>query len=556
MAVAAASPYPASFRKDHGHGFVNDGLHHDRLAGFLDHGAARVAKGLRVRLDLPDDQLFHRGFIGEQMLKFFFLRAEFRQLLLDLDAFQARKLTQANLEDVFCLPVRQPEGLDQRRFRFVRFADDPDHAVDVQEDGTPAFEDMDAVIDLSQPESRTPGDCREAELAPLEQHILERLLARPSIVADHHHVDRRRRFHPGVCQQGRHEFLLVDFRGFRLEHQADRGILARFVAHRVKHREDQGLEVLLLGRQGFFPGTHLGIGEFLDLLKHLLGGSAVRQFGHYRLPLTAREFLDVPARAHLERATAGFIGFGDFPARTDDLAAAGEIRPLNVLQQFRRRDLRLANQRHRCLGHFPQVVRGDFGGHADRDAGSPVEQQHGQARRHLPRFLKRAIVVRNEVDRSQIDLVSEQSGNRRKPRLGVAHRGGTVAVATAEISLAIDQRVAHRKTLRQAHQRIVGGLVAVRMELAQNVAHHPRTLDGLGVCSQPHFVHRKNDAALHRLLTIGDVRQGAALDNRHRIFEIGTLGVQGERQVIGVFRKGRQGSATIGRRTAASATRR
>ncbi len=69
---------------------------------------------------------------------------------------------------------------------------------------------------------------------------------------------------------------------------------------------------------------------------------------------------------------------------------------------------------------------------------------------------------------------------RRQPRFGVAHRRGAVAVAAAEVALAVDQRIALREILRHAHQRVVGGLVAVRVEAAEHVADHARTLHRLG----------------------------------------------------------------------------
>src|SRR3546814_20036480 len=58
-------------------------------------------------------------------------------------------------------------------------------------------------------------------------------------------------------------------------------------------------------------------------------------------------------------------------------------------------------------------------------------------------------------------------------RLGVAHRGSVIAVDVAEIALAVDQREAQREILRQAHQGVIDGLVAVRVELADHVADQP-----------------------------------------------------------------------------------
>ena len=57
-------------------------------------------------------------------------------------------------------------------------------------------------------------------------------------------------------------------------------------------------------------------------------------------------------------------------------------------------------------------------------------------------------------------------------RFGVAHGGGVIAVDIAEIALPVDQRIALREILGEAHQRVVDRLIAVRMELADHVADH------------------------------------------------------------------------------------
>ena len=93
---------------------------------------------------------------------------------------------------------------------------------------------MNPVINLAQTETRAPRHRMDAELAPLGQHVFERLLARPAIEADHHHVDRGRRLHAGVRQQAGHEFLLINLRRFGFKHQTHRCVLAGFVTHHIE----------------------------------------------------------------------------------------------------------------------------------------------------------------------------------------------------------------------------------------------------------------------------------------------------------------------------------
>ncbi len=223
--------------------------------------------------------------------------------------------------------------------------------------------------------------------------------------------------------------------------------------------------------------------------------------------------------------------------RADDLAAAGEVRSRHECHQFGMAQCRIADQRDGGTGDFKQVVRRDLGRQADRDAGRAIEQHERQAARQQRRFFGRAVVVGLEIDGAHVDFIQQQSGDRRQPRFGVAHRRRAVAVARAEIALAVDQRVAQREILRHPHQRVVHRLVAVRMQLAQHVADHRGGFARLGGRIQAQLVHRIQDAALHRFLAVADVRQRAPLDHRDRVIEVGAFGESGQRQDLAVGRR-------------------
>jgi hypothetical protein len=85
-----------------------------------------------------------------------------------------------------------------------------------------------------------------------------------------------------------------------------------------------------------------------------------------------------------------------------------------------------------------------------------------------------------EVHGAAVDLAQQQFGDRRQAALGVAHRRGAVAVARAEVALAVDQRIAQREVLRHAHHGVIDAGVAVRVIFADHVADHARALDMLG----------------------------------------------------------------------------
>ena len=67
---------------------------------------------------------------------------------------------------------------------------------------------------------------------------------------------------------------------------------------------------------------------------------------------------------------------------------------------------------------------------------------------------------RNELTQQQL------AGDRGETSFRVAVGRGRIAVYAAEVALAVDQRIAHRKILRHSDQRLVSGGVAVRVIFA------------------------------------------------------------------------------------------
>jgi hypothetical protein len=107
--------------------------------------------------------------------------------------------------------------------------------------------------------------------------------------------------------------------------------------------------------------------------------------------------------------------------------------------------------------------------------------------------------------------------------LGVTHGSRCIAVHRTEVALAVHQQVAHRERLRHAHDGVVHGRVAVGMVFADHVTDDARRLFVGLVVVVAEFLHRVQDAAVHRLETVADVGQRSTHDDAHRVVEIGLL---------------------------------
>ena len=268
----------------------------------------------------------------------------------------------------------------------------------------------------------------------------------------------------------------------------------------------------------------------LDLLGDLLDqaaavpapvalGHLVGHLGDDDALLAALHRLDVRLAADDHAAAAGLVGLAD-AAVADDDAAGREVRALDVLHQAVDVDVGVVDVGDHRVDRLAQVVRRDVRGHADRDPGRAVDQQVREARRQHERLLARLVVVGPEVDGVRVDVAEHLGGQAREARLGVPHRRGRVVVDRAEVALRLDERVAHREVLAEAHQRVVDGGVAVRVELAHDVAHHARRLAERPVRLQAGLVHREQHAPVHRLEAVADVRQRPPHDHAHGVIEV------------------------------------
>ncbi len=321
-------------------------------------------------------------------------------------------------------------------------------------------------------------------------------------LALHQHVEVQRNlaFQLGQPEQQLHHQFRIDRARLRLDHEPD--VLGGFVADIADQRQ------LLLVEQ---------LGDLLDQprLLHQPGN-----LGDDHDPGAARALFLLPLGADAERAAAGGVGFGDRFLGIDDDAAGREIRSLHPAQKRARLRLRLLDQMQRGVAQLGGIVRRDRGRHADRDALRAVGEQVREAARQNHRLFRLAVIVRPELDAVLVDAFEQQPRDIGHARFGVAVGGGVIAVDIAEIALAVDQRVARGKILRQPHHRVVDRLVAMRMERAHHVA------DDLGgflerragiEAQQPHAVE---DAPMHRLEAVARVRQRPVHDGRQRVGEI------------------------------------
>src|SRR5262249_26315495 len=99
------------------------------------------------------------------------------------------------------------------------------------------------------------------------------------------------------------------------------------------------------------------------------------------------------ARAHADGTTTGLIEAQDLLTRRDDLRLSGKIGSLDVDTQLLHRRPRVLQKMDTRVDHFPEIVRRNIRGHADRNTRGAVEQYVRETGWEDGRFVQRAVEV-------------------------------------------------------------------------------------------------------------------------------------------------------------------
>ncbi len=284
--------------------------------------------------------------------------------------------------------------------------------------------------------------------------------------------------------------------------------------HCVRLQVDNDVDAVAVGRVvdvGNFRQL-LVAHQLAQLLQQALAVHHVGNFLHHNGVAAVFALFYGALGAHGEVAMAGFIGVQNALTAGDD-AAGREVGAGHNLQQFLGGHIGVVEHEASGVDGFPQVVRGNVGGHTHGDAVGAVHQQVGETGRQHLRLLQAFVVVGLEVYGFLLQVAQQFHGGLVQARLGVTHGGGGVTVDGAEVAVAVNQRQTHAEGLGQAHHGVVHGRVAMGVVLANHVAHgtgrlHVRLIGGVAA-----FIHSVQNAAMYRLQAVTHIRQGAGHNN-------------------------------------------
>ena len=165
-------------------------------------------------------------------------------------------------------------------------------------------------------------------------------------------------------------------------------------------------------------------------------------------------------------------------------------------------------------------MRGDGGGHTDRDTAGTIDQKVREMAGQDRGLLQGTVEVRDEVDRVLVQVGEHLHGDLTQTCLGITHGRLLVTIDRTEVAVSIDQHVAHVEVLRQMDHGVVNGRVTMGMIFTHGIAHDTRRLTVRLVRAQVQLAHGVQDAALYRLETVTHIRQRTRRDDTHRVIDV------------------------------------
>ena len=227
---------------------------------------------------------------------------------------------------------------------------------------------------------------------------------------------------------------------------------------------------------------------------------------------------DLGLCADNDLAATGRVSRADARA-THDYTAGRKIGARHTFHDVRDLGVGVVDQQTHRVDGLAEVMRRNVGRHTDRDTVRAVDKQVWEARRQNRRFFQNIVERRHKINGFFIDIREHFRGNFTHSAFCITIRSGRIAVDRTEVSVTVDQHIAHREILRQSDHRVIDGSVAVGMIFTQHFTDGIRAFSVRLGSGDAVLVHTVEDTSVNGLESVPDVRQRARHDNAHRIIE-------------------------------------
>ena len=236
----------------------------------------------------------------------------------------------------------------------------------------------------------------------------------------------------------------------------------------------------------------------------------------------ALHLLKLRAGAEDHLTTARGVGGTDAAAAHDD-TAGGEVGTRDMLHQIIEGSLGVIQHADTGIDDLGEVMGGNVGSHTHGDTAGTVHQQVGEAGRQHAGLLTGLVKVGVPIHRVFFDVAEHFASHLGHAGLRVSVGGRGVAVHSTEVTVTVDELIAHGEALCQTDKSIVHAGVTMGMVTTQHITNGGNALTVGLIIGEAVLVHGVENAAVDGLQAIADIGQGATHDDGHRVLDVGGL---------------------------------
>ena len=225
---------------------------------------------------------------------------------------------------------------------------------------------------------------------------------------------------------------------------------------------------------------------------------------------------------HHNTATSGLISLAN-TLYTIYICTSREVWRFDILHQSIKFNIGIINVSTATINHLSKVVSRYIGSHTHGNTVSTIDQKIRNLRRHDTRFNERIIEVVGHVYGILLQVVHNVLTHLAESALRVTHGSRRVTVNRAEVTLSVDQRIAHIPVLSHANKGTIDRRVTMRVILTEHLTYYAGTLLIRFVTGIADTQHTVKNTTMNRFETVSDIRKRTSYNHRHRIVDVRRL---------------------------------
>ena len=236
---------------------------------------------------------------------------------------------------------------------------------------------------------------------------------------------------------------------------------------------DQAETVMAIREIGDIANSRqfLGVDCIFDLVDDSLGSHQIGKLGDDETGSPGPNAFDTDGCASLETSFTRLVRLAN-TLQADNGSSGGEIGAGDKSHELIQGGIRVVNEVACGIDDLAHVVRRHIRGHAHRDSAGTIDQQVGEARRKHTGLSKLIVVVRDKVDDVFAEVTHHFHRFGTQARFGVAGRCWSI-IERSEVPMPVHHGNPHAERLREAHERVINGAIAMGMKLAHDITDDP-----------------------------------------------------------------------------------